>query len=65
MFCIITWNAFCPLIYRYCVNFYVIPRINIYLSEYTVLTIAPPEIEPLSIPSAYMIVFLKSVKFIR
>ncbi|AET42666.1 hypothetical protein EXVG_00017 [Emiliania huxleyi virus 202] len=64
MFYVITWNIICPLVYRHCVNFYAIPRINTYLSEYTVLTIVPPEIEPLSIPSAYMLVFLKSVKFI-
>ncbi len=64
MFCVITWNMLCPFVYMYCVNFYVIPRINIYLSKYAVLTITPPEIEPLSISSAYMLVFLQSVKFI-
>lgn len=64
MFSIILWNVFCPLVYRHCINFYVIPRMNVYLSEYAILSIAPPEIEPMSVLTAYMLVFLQSVKFV-
>lgn len=65
MFSIILLNIACPLVYRHCINLYVIPRMNRYISEYAILSIAPPEIEPMSIPTAYMLVFLQSVKFVR
>jgi len=59
----IAWNLICPLVYRHIINCCVIPTLNDYLLEYTVFVVSPPEIGPMSVKTAYMLVFLQTVRY--
>lgn len=60
----IIWNLCCPLLYREVINYCVIPTINDYLLEYSVLGVSPPEIDNMSIKTAYLLVFLQTIRYV-
>lgn len=57
------WNLSCPLLFKYIMNYQVIPLINDYISNCTLYFNVLPPIEEMRTPTAYILVLLLSIKY--
>ena len=63
-FCVI-WNITSPFVLQYIANSHIIPSMNDYLEQYSILDMSPPLLPDITYVTAYLIVLCNSIKFLK